>query len=328
MQLRTTIVKGFVKALAAAAIAASPALAQSADPIDNATRGAAPSGEPARELRVPEAPATPAPQPQPMNELAKEIGQKPIPATDASGSAVGGAGGGTASPQAAPTGAPSAASPAGPGGPAGGAEPEDHSTEINGNYDATLAIYQSILDKQGTDPANLDRRIQSNEEMIAKYRPMLVNSENELRKIQVDFMNHAFQLKQQKETGQITEDMFGKMIQQEEMKHGRRRDSLVQDTAFYKDEITQAEIRLKDLKEQRRQVADRAAREGRNAAPKKKPGEALFQGLSGTLEKLSGFQTRFTMDGNAHCRQCNDFPRTAPPAAAQGAEGEAAKDKE
>lgn len=311
MHHESKILRGFAKALAAAAIAAAPALAQSADPFDKAMQGAAPSGQPVGALRVPEAPDPADAPPGRLSELAKEVGKTPVPAADASGPVRNGPGGGTAAPSPAPTGAPPAASPN--AGPAGGDDGQDRSAEILGNYDATLDIYKNILDKQGTDPANIDRRIQSNEEMIGKYRPQLAQAQSELRKMQVEFMNRAFQLKQQKESGQITEEMFGKLITQEEMKQGHRKEALAQDVAFYKDEMTQAEIRLKDLREQRRLVAERAAREGKLQEPKKKPGEALLQGLSGQLEKLSAFQTRFTMDGNVRCRACNDFPHTSPP---------------
>jgi hypothetical protein len=180
---------------------------------------------------------------------------------------------------------------------------------IAATYDATLQIYQSILDKEGTDATNIDQRIQSNEQMIAKYKPLLANAEAEQRRMQVDFMNRAFALKQQKESGQITEDMFAKEINADEQKFNRHRDEVAQDVSFYRDEIAQAEQRLKDLKTQRKEMMDKAAREGRLPPPKKQPGEALFQGLSGTLDKLSAFHVRYTMDGVGRTQ---DFARNAP----------------
>lgn len=317
MTLNHRIARGFVRALAVSAFAAAPGLAQSADPFaprgdafDKAMEGApAPSGIPTSDLALPPMGEAGKKAGQ-LDELAKEIGATPVPATGASGSA--------SSPAASPFGSPEGAGPAGPAGPAGAGQTVDHSVEIDGNYDATVAIYQNILDKQGYDPANLDRRIQANEEMIARYKPALVCAETELRKMQVDFMNRAFQLKQQKEHGQITDDMFGKLIAQEELKHNRKREGLAQDVEFYKDEIVQAETRLKELREQRRLVAERAKREGREPPKKKAPGEALFQGFSATLDQLSGFNTRFTMDGGAACRSCNHFHR---PEAAHGPQG-------
>ena len=95
----------------------------------------------------------------------------------------------------------------------------------------------------------------------------------------------------------------------EEQKFKRRKEQLAQDVSFYRDEISQAEVRLKDLREQRRLVMDRAAREGKLAPPKKAPGEALFQGLAGTLDKLSSFKVRYTMDGVGRTQ---DFARNLP----------------
>ena len=87
--------------------------------------------------------------------MLRGVGQRPVPAN-------GPGGGATAAPSTTPAGVPQGA------GPAGGDDGQDRSAEINGNYDATLEIYQTILDKQGTDPANIDRRIQANEEIILK----------------------------------------------------------------------------------------------------------------------------------------------------------------
>jgi hypothetical protein len=276
--------KGFAPALVAVLLAAAPAGAQThetQDELDRAMAGAPPSGVAAGELRAPAPPEATSPA----------APQVAVPAA---------ASGPVASPAPSPflvPGAPGAGQPA--------ADPTD---EINANYDATVEIYQGILDKQSTDPGNLDRRIKANEEMIAKYRPALVQAESELRKLQVEFMGRAFALKEKRDSGQITEDAFGKAIEQEELKGKRRRDSLQQDIAFYKEEIAAAEARLKDLREKRKAVSERAEKEGKAAAAMRpKPGEALLQGFSGTLDKLSGFKTRYTMDGNARCPACNSF---------------------
>jgi hypothetical protein len=278
--MRTISIKLSAALLAGAlSLAGGSALAQSSDSIDQATRGAAPSGQPTGPINIP---APPGPGDQ-------YPGAPPVIAPAPSGP------GGPAS---------------GPGGPAAGpAGGEEADATIAANYDATLQIYQSILDKEGSDASNIDLRIQSNEQMIAKYKPLLAQAESEQRRMQVDFMNRAFALKQQRESGQITEDAFAKAIGPEEAKFNRHRDEVAQDVSFYRDEIGQAEARLKDLKEQRKSMLDKAAREGRLPPPKKAPGEALFQGLSGTLDKLSAFHVHYTMDGVGRTQ---DFARNAP----------------
>ncbi len=192
--------------------------------------------------------------------------------------------------------------------PAGeAAPPVDTTAEVNANYDATLAIYQSILDEQQSSTGTLDRRIQANEEMVGRYRPELVKAEEGLRGENVRYVNTAYDLTHQKDSGVIGEDKWHKLVANEERKHVRRSGSIDADADFYRDEIVVAEERLKGLKTDRKILEDKLARENKGKPKKKEPGERVMDGLGTALDKLSGFETRHTMDCNIRCRLCNRF---------------------
>jgi hypothetical protein len=210
-------------------------------------------------------------------------------------------------PATAPAPAPAASGPAGFAGPAGPAETgpagasaaddPEASAEINANYDATMGIYSKILDAQGYETGGLDRRILSNEEIVTRYKPELTRAEDELRRLQVDWMNSAFRLRQQKEMGALSEDAFQKRVALEEQKFLRRRSAVQGDVAFYREEIAAAERRLGEMRTQRVAVEERAKREGK-AKPKPVPAsQRIFDDLGGRLEKLGPLSPRLPMDG-------------------------------
>jgi len=240
---------------------ATPSLAQESDPFGRAMEGAPPSGVTSGAPRVPEAPpAAPAPS---------------------SGTAP--------ASQASPFGAP-----AGPAGAA--AEETDDSAEINANYDATAGIYTKILESQGYETGGLEKRIATNEAIVTRYKPELVKCEDELRRLQVEWMNAAFQLRRQKEVGAMSDDAFQKAVALEEGKYNRKRSGVAGDVAFYREEIGAAEKRLADMRVQKGAVEAKAAKDGK-LKPKPKPrGDTLFDEMNARLDKLGPFSPRLPMD--------------------------------
>ncbi len=266
----------FEKSMIIVVALAGTALAQDGqDPLGKAMQGAPPSGLRSGDLRVPEPP---------------------------SGLTVVGEG-------RAPAGV--APAPVATGGPAGPTpEAADPSVEISANYDVTEATYLKILETQGVDTGQIDRRIAQNEEIVARFRPQLTTTEEELRKLQVEFMGKAFALRQKKDAGALSDDQFQKAIAAEEGKWNRRKNAVGGDATYFREEVQQAEVRLVQLRTAKKEMDERLAREGKLKPKKKAPGDAVMEGFQGTLEKLSGFKTRFTMDGNAGCKHCNDFHAT------------------
>ena len=255
--------KTWIASLALLLSLAGAAAAQdgSGDPFGRAMEGAPPSGVRSGELRVPEAPPP--------------AGQSPFT-------------------QPAPAAAPVAA--ASPAGPAGDGEETSDSVEITANYDATMGIYAKILESQGYETGSLEKRIASNEEIITRYKPELVKCEEELRRIQVEWMNSAFTLRRKREAGALSDDAFQKTVALEEAKFNRRRSGVAGDVQFYREEIAAAEKRLGEMRASKKVVEEKAAREGK-LKPKPKPrSEALFDEMNARLDKLGPFSPRLPMD--------------------------------
>ena len=296
------------------------AMAQDADPMGKAMEGAPPSGQRTGQLRVPEVPGqAPAAQDRrtqaALDQLAKDVGARPVQVAQGAGADPVPLG---AEPQAAPQGrpvAPAAVAPLPAGlpqqqggvGPAGSSpDAPDDSAEISANYNVTEEIYTKILEAQGQNTDGIDKRIASNQDIKNRYRPELVKNEDQMRRLQVDFMNRAFQLKQQKDAGQLSEEAYKRAIEAEQAKADRRKGAIVGDLQFYKEEMTQADVRLAELGGQKRTIEDRVARENAGKPKKKNPSEALFEGFNGTLDKLSAFHTSFTMDGDNAGVRCTE----------------------
>lgn len=295
----TTITAALVLALSGTALGQ-----EAGDPFVKAMDGAPPVGVRSGAPRVPAAPVTPqVPQapgvrasgttaPNPLDDLSREARRQtllPVVAVPADGG-----------------GMRAVAVPSDSAGPAGPAQDApDPGVEISANYDVTMDIYQKILEAQGLDTSQLDRRIASNEEIVARYSPEMNKNEDELRKSQVGFMNRAFQLRQQRETGQMSEEAFRRAIIEEEGRWNRTKGAIAGDAAFYREEVEQAQMRAAQLKAQKVATEQRLEREGKAKPKPKPPGEALFEGLNGTLDRLWVTHTHFTMDGGARCTACN-----------------------
>ncbi len=188
-------------------------------------------------------------------------------------------------------------------GEAGGTAPEEAAESgggaeaINANYDATLDIYQNILDRQDVDTRWVDRRIQANEEILERYGPRLSNSEQRLRVLQVTFMNRALELKRERDAGALTPEAFAERIKDEEARYRKRKDRLREDVAYYRGEQTDAQARLQALQEQRQAVEREIALRTPATPPERAPGEELLDGIFQTLDQLSGFRVHLTMEG-------------------------------
>jgi chromosome segregation ATPase len=195
-------------------------------------------------------------------------------------------------------------------GPAGGIRERDEATsqQIGANLDATIATYEQILERQRTDTALIRRRITSNQALLDKYGPELLKMEDEFRKLQVEFMTRTLALKRQKQQGQISEEQYQKALTEEYAKFERKRGAIMGDLTFYREEVGGAEVRLAEHHAKKTEMEERIKRERPELLEKKRtPAERATDGLTATLEKLSGFEPRFTMDGAVDCEHCNSF---------------------
>jgi hypothetical protein len=176
---------------------------------------------------------------------------------------------------------------------------------IDKNYQAALDIYQD-MDRPERGITGLDRRIQNNERLVADYHRRIGAAQEQRRQQQVELFNRTFFLRQQRERGQITQEVFDKLIRQEERKYEEDTANLKASLEAWQRECSQAEARLDSLKAERRMLQASTARpalRGRQAqqqggpVPAPKPGERLLGSLQERLRQLDHFDTHDTLDG-------------------------------
>ncbi|MCO5166577.1 MAG: hypothetical protein M9894_09455 [Planctomycetes bacterium] len=223
---------------------------------------------------------------------------------------------------------PAAPAPAAPPAPAGGGAvgaedplaappapaPEDpekarqearrRDRQISRNYQQAIEIYED-MDAPDHQIAALDRRIANNERLVADYRRRLGEGQQQRRNMQVDLFNRTFFLRQQRERGQITQEVFDKLIRQEERKYEEDSAGLKANLEAWHRELKQAEARLESMKAERRMLeasrprtaVRRGQQQGGAPVPAPKPGERLIGTLEERLRQLERFNTRSTMEG-------------------------------
>jgi len=171
---------------------------------------------------------------------------------------------------------------------------------IDRNYEDAIKTYEHVLSNEGESSADLDHRIKTNEDLIARYKKLLAQANDVKRREQVELFNRTFYLKQQRDKGAIPEDTFDKLMKTEEKKYNDKTAAARSDIDFYEKEIADADKRLNDLRAERRvSVATYRTNQYANGKPKKppmKPSQRMVGTLKEKLARLSEFDPKHTMD--------------------------------
>lgn len=202
---------------------------------------------------------------------------------------------------------------------------------IDKNYSDAIKVYEGVLKNDGESVENLDHRIESNEKLVANYKKKLNECNEAKRRMQVELFNRTFYLKQQRDKGAIPDDVYEKMVKNEEKKYNDRSASTTSDIAFYEKEIQDAEGRLNGLRAERRiQVTTTKSMMAASGKPKKPPmtaSQRLTTSLKDRLSKVWPAETKNPMDGAPVCEEClkpgaaPSAPQGEPPAVAAGQNG-------
>jgi len=205
----------------------------------------------------------------------------------------------TATGEAVPGEATPAPTPAAPAPPLTEEEQMKRSAEINANYDSTIDIYGDVLDRQETDTKFIDRRIKNNQEMVKDFEPKLSESEQGMRALRVAHTNRLLEIRRQKEQGLLNEDQFKAAVADENARYERRVARFKNEVGFYGGESTEAQKRITELEAEReRRVQEQQMRAAQDPS-KADPTKATYDGIFGTLDQLSGFRVKLTMDDTA-----------------------------
>jgi hypothetical protein len=183
--------------------------------------------------------------------------------------------------------------------------------QIQRNYDEAQNIYQGII--RGDKVGNIDRRIANNERIVKEFTARIRSALKERRDLQVQVFNRSFYLKQQVDRGQLTQEVYDRMIAEEERKYEERVADLKKNVIEWRKEVASAKQRVEELKAERRTMvaAQPRRRRGKSSkgkqAPKAKPGEKLLTSLRARLRQLSNFETKHTLNG-VHPRDLGTRP--------------------
>lgn len=209
------------------------------------------------------------------------------------------------------------------------AERKKNDKIIENNYNSAIKTYENVLKNEGESVENLDHRIKTNENLVAKYKKQLAEANEVKRREQVNLFNRTFYLKQQRDKGAIPEDTFDKLMKTEEKKYNEKTTTARSDIDFFTKEIADAEKRLADLRAERRistvTINSNKAAQGKAKKPPVKQSTRVVNTLKDRLQRLSEFEPKHTMDNAPLCEPCIQTSPMAP--AAPAAEAGPAPDK-
>jgi len=199
-------------------------------------------------------------------------------------------------------------------------ERRKRSRVIDRNYREAQETYKD-LSRPEHEIRNLERRIANNERIVSEYGQRLADAQEQRRVLQVELFNRTFYLKQQLERGQITQDVFDRLIKEEERQYEQRTRGLERDIQAWQKEVGDARERLDSMKSERRMLQAALPRRrtprGRQAEAERqpRPGERLIGSLQDRLRQLDRFQVRHTLD-RVHPRElgASSVGRVAPTA--------------
>lgn len=182
------------------------------------------------------------------------------------------------------------------------AERRKRDRTIDRNYSEAQDTYSEILSKDPTGP--LDRRIANNERIVTEFRGRMQQATQERRQAQVDLYNRTFFLKQQLDKGQITQDVYEKLIREEEGKFERAEATYKLNVGSWQKEIDEALQRLDGLRSQRRLLEaqqprrqkPRRTRGGEGGEGEGPRGSNLVGNLRSRLQRLARFERKHTLD--------------------------------
>lgn len=195
---------------------------------------------------------------------------------------------------------------------------------INRNYERALDTYQDASDPSHS-LASLDRRIANNERIITEYRQRIAQAQEERRVLQVEMFNRILYLRQQRERGDITQQMFDDLARQEERQFEQRSRQVNEDLEAWHREVQQAEQRLTELRSRRRMLSATVPRQHRRHAqeqqqaaqqPQVGHGERIVTSMAERLRRLNRFRTHHCLDW-VHPREVGVGPSQLPVAAVE-----------
>ena len=175
---------------------------------------------------------------------------------------------------------------------------EKRDKAIQKNYEDTLKIYGGVAAGKGADLANLSRRLQSNQALEQKYAKLLEGSTGDLASMRAQFINRTMNLKKSVDEGKLSREAYEKLLEEDTKRYRNREKELIEDIAFYNEEISTARRSTKELSVKKELLAfdpfDPNKKEEQAKAEARR--EGLAESLKKTVSELSGYKVRSVLD--------------------------------
>jgi hypothetical protein len=177
-------------------------------------------------------------------------------------------------------------------------ETEKRESIIQKNYDDTLKIYGDALGKKNGDLVNVGKRLDVNKGLESKYERLLKGSKNALATTRAQFINRTVALKKSLDEGKVSKDAYDKLVDEDTKRFRNRERELLDDIAFYTEELNNAQHSAKDLATKKELMTfdpfggpDPAAVDG------EKPVKiGIAQKVRATLGEVSGYRAQSVVD--------------------------------
>jgi len=167
---------------------------------------------------------------------------------------------------------------------------------VQKNFDETLKIYGEALGKRNGEMQSVNRRLDVNKGLEGKFDRMLKSSRTALATMRAQFINRTVALKKSLEEGKISRDAYEKLLEEDTKRFRNRERELLDDIAFYQDEVQSAQRSTKDLSTKKELMSFDPFGGAEKNAEREKPQPGMEQKLKSTLLEVSGFGSRSVME--------------------------------
>ena len=177
-------------------------------------------------------------------------------------------------------------------------EAEKRDRAIHQNHEDTLRIYSGVSAGKGADAANLARRLQANQALEQKYAKSLEGSTSELAAMRAQYINRTMNLKKGLDEGRLSREAYDKLLDEDTKRFRNREKELIEDIAFYNEEIASARKLTKELSVKKELLEFDPFDPDRKDETAKAAGarENMADRLKKTVSELSGYRPRSVLD--------------------------------
>jgi hypothetical protein len=168
---------------------------------------------------------------------------------------------------------------------------------VQKNFDETLKIYSDALGKRNGELQNVNRRLDVNKGLEGKYDRLLQAARTGVATTRAQYINRTVALKKSLSDGKVSREAYDKLLEEDTKRFRNRERELLEDIAFYQDELQNAQRSAKELSTKKELMSfDPFGGNERGAEREKPPPPGIEQKLKSTLAEVGGFGSRSVLD--------------------------------